>query len=170
MLLMCPTPQMVLFYNFLSSFWCRSSGIQSISLFLTIHLSSMFSSPKIFLKKKNAIVTRTFSSTCKVAKVTCNKKQLLLRKSYCNSKSSETFQLKFPTRQTEIIFFLDKRISSKKNNLSIFLDLLELVICKYAVLHKCPIVMCIFQVSLKLPLLVILKAVFTKKNALKCCF
>lgn len=140
MLLMCPTPQMVLFYDFLSSFWCQSSGIQSISLFLTIHLSSMFSSPKIFLKKKNAMVTRTFSSTCEVAKVTCNKKQLLLRKSYCNSKSSETFQLKFPTKRTEIIFFLYKRISSKKNNLSIFFGLIrtcDLQICRVAPMPYC---------------------------------
>ena len=90
---MCPTRWMVLFYDFLGAFWCGSRGIRSISLFLSIHSSSTFSSTEIFPRQKNAVVTHNSSSTCEVAKVTHHKKQLRLSKRCCISKRFRSFQL-----------------------------------------------------------------------------
>lgn len=81
-----------------------------------------------------------------VAKVKRNKKQLFLSKRYYISGRSQSFQLKFPKRLKHTIFFLHKKIRWKKKRLSSFVfQLLELAICRYPALHKCPIVMCVLK-------------------------
>lgn len=67
------------FYNFLTAFWCGSTGDYFWPF--TCHPHSPL--PRFSFRQKNAVVTCT-SSTCEDAKVACNKKQLLLSKRYCN--------------------------------------------------------------------------------------